>query len=138
MKKRDIITGCVVVALAGAAVTGFTGWYFEHGKISDLEAQINTLQKQEKRSKIDRSVSRQMEEIANEQREISDEQREEALQQTRVANEMRHRSEIERINAIEAERKRRHWRPRTLRKTNVRLPSTSGFRRRCRREWLIR
>ncbi len=104
MKKRDIITGCVVVALAGAAVTGFTGWYFEHGKISDLEAQINTLQKQEKRSKIDRSVSRQMEEIANEQREISDEQREEALQQTRVANEMRHRSEIERMNAIEAER----------------------------------
>ena len=51
---------------------------------------------------MDRSVSAQMEDIANEQREISDEKREEALRQTRVANEMRLRSEQERLNALEA------------------------------------
>ena len=62
------------------------------------------MRQQEMRSAVDRSVSAQMEEIANEQREISDEQRENALQQTRVANEMRERSEIERQNAIIAER----------------------------------
>ena len=56
------------------------------------------------RSKVARSVSAQMEDIANEQREISDEKREEALRQTRVANEMRLRSEHERLNALEAER----------------------------------
>ena len=54
------------------------------------------------RSAVDRSVSAQMEDIANEQREISDEKREEALRQTRVANEMRLRSEQERLNALEA------------------------------------
>ena len=53
---------------------------------------------------MDRSVSAQMEDIANEQREISDEKREEALRQTRVANEMRLRSEQERMNALEAEK----------------------------------
>lgn len=104
MKSGKIITGCVGAVLAGTAIAGFTGWYHEHDKVSDLEARIKVLEQQEMRSAIDRSVSLQMEEIANEQREISDDKREEALQQTRVANEMRQRSEIERMNAIEAER----------------------------------
>lgn len=90
--------------LAGTAATGFYGWLSEHRKVEGLQAQIEELKKQEMRSTVARSVSAQMEEIANEQREISDEKREEALQQTRVANEMRRQSEIERMNAIEAER----------------------------------
>jgi WD40 repeat protein len=90
--------------LAGLAATGFHGWQQERLKVEALEEQLAAMQKQELRSTIDRSVSAQMEQIANEQREISDEKREEALQQTRVANEMRLRSERERFNAVEAER----------------------------------
>ena len=104
MNKKAIITGCAGLLLAGAAAVGFWGWGAEHQKVKDLEKQLTALRKQEMRSAIDRSVSAQMEEIANEQREISDEKREEALQQTRIANEMRLRSEMERQNALIAER----------------------------------
>lgn len=104
MKGKTIITGCVGVLLAGLAATGFYGWNSERKTVKELEAQIEELKLKEMRSAVDRSVSAQMEEIANEQREISDEKREEALRQTRVANEMRLRSEVERMNAIEAER----------------------------------
>ena len=104
MKKETIITGIAGVVLCGATAVGLVGWQREHRKVKDLEQQLTALQKQEMRSAIDRSVSAQMEEIANEQREISDEKREEALQQTRIANEMRQRSEIERQNALIAER----------------------------------
>ena len=104
MKKGTIITGCAGLLLAGLAATGFVGWQQERQKVEDLQEQLAAMHKQELRSTIDRSVSAQMEQIANEQREISDEKREEALQQTRVANEMRLRSERERLNAVEAER----------------------------------
>ena len=90
--------------LTGLAATGFYGWNSERKNVKELEAQIEELKLQEMRSTVVRSVSAQMEEIANEQREISDEKREEALRQTRVANEMRLRSEVERKNALEAER----------------------------------
>lgn len=92
------------MVLAGIAGTGIAGWLSEHKKVKDLQAQIDELKKQEMRSAVMRSVSAQMEAIANEQRSISDEKREEALRQTRVANEMRLRSEFERHNALEAER----------------------------------
>ena len=105
MKGQKIIVSIVGALLAGAAVTGLSGWYYEHQKVGDLEAQMEVLKLQEMRSAVDRSVSKQMEEIANEQREVSDEKREEALLQTRVANEMRIRSEVERLNALEAEQK---------------------------------
>lgn len=103
MNKKSIIAGGIGVVLAGLAATGMAGWMAEHQHVKDLEAQVAELQRQEKRSAIDRSVSAQMEEIAFEQKIISDEQREKALQQTRVANEMRERSEIERQNALAAE-----------------------------------
>lgn len=95
---------CAGVLLAGLAGTALFGWQSEHQKVENLQAQIEDLEKQVMRSTVDRSVSRQMEEIANEQREISDEKREEALQQTKVANEMRLRSELERHNALIAEK----------------------------------
>ena len=104
MNKKTIITGGIGVVLAGLATTGLVGWQAEHRRAKALEAQVAELQRQEKRSAVDRSVSAQMEEIAFEQKIISDEQREKALQQTRVANEMRERSEIERQNALIAER----------------------------------
>ena len=104
MKKGTIILGCAGLLLAGMAATGFIGWQSDHQKVKELQEQLTAMKKQEIRSTIDRSVSAQMEEIANEQRGISDEKREEALQQTRVANEMRLRSERERLNALEAER----------------------------------
>ena len=90
--------------LAGLAATGLVGWQAEHRRAEDLEKQVAELQRHEKRSAVDRSVSAQMEKIAFEQKIISDEQRENAIQQTRVANEMRERSEIERHNALIAER----------------------------------
>ena len=104
MNKNTIITGCVGLLLGGAAAVGFWGWESERLKVENLEKQLSALRKQEMRSAIDRSVSAQMEDIANEQRKISDEKREEALQQTRIANEMRLRSEVERQNALIAER----------------------------------
>ena len=104
MKIRNIITGVAGLLLCGTTAVGFLGWKRESQKVEDLEKQVATMRQQEMRSAIDRSVSAQMEELANEQREISDEKREEALQQTRVANEMRLRSELERQNAIIAEK----------------------------------
>lgn len=104
MNKKQIITGVIGVLLAGTSATGLIGWQAEHQHVKALEGQVAELQRQEKRSAVDRSVSSQMEEIAFEQKIISDEQRENALQQTRVANEMRERSEIERQNALAAER----------------------------------
>lgn len=104
MKKQYYIGYAAGLLLAGTTAVGLIGWWSEHQKVEDLQQQLTALQKQEMRSAIDRSVSTQMEEIANEQREISDEKREEALQQTRIANEMRLRSEMERQNALIAER----------------------------------
>lgn len=102
--KRDIVIGAAGLLLTASTAAGLWGWQQERQHVADLEAQIAELQKEEKRSAVVRSVSKQMEEIAYQQKEISDEQREEAIQQTRVANEMRLRSERERLNAVEAER----------------------------------
>lgn len=104
MDRKQIITAFAGLLLAGIATTGFIGWHSEHKKVKSLQDQIGEMEKQEMRSAVVRSISSQLEDIANEQREISDEKREEALQQTRVANEMRLRSEHERQNALEAER----------------------------------
>ena len=102
--RKQAIAVCTGMILAGVAAAGLIGWQHEREKVSDLQAQISELKKEEMRSAVDRSVSAQMEAIAKEQSKISDEKREEALQQTRVANEMRLRSEAERQNALEAER----------------------------------
>lgn len=104
VNKRTIITGGALLLLGALAATGLIGWMHDHHKVKELQEQLTVMQAQELRATIDRSVSAQLEQIANEQRQISDEQREEALQQTRVANEMRLRSEQERLNAVVAER----------------------------------
>ena len=94
MKKRNIATGVAGLLLLGATATGFTGWYLERQRVDSLQTLLAEAQDQEKRSAVDRSVSKQMEEIAYQQKEISDEQREEAIQQKHVADEMRQRSEV--------------------------------------------
>lgn len=93
------------MALLGTTAVGFRGWQKERDRSADLEAQLAQLRKEEKRSAVVRSVSKQLEDIAYQQKEISDEQREEAIQQKRVADEMRLRSEVERQNALEAQNK---------------------------------
>ena len=103
MNRKNITIGVVGLALTATAVSGFTGWYLEYRHATELESQLAEAQLQEKRSAVDRSISKQMEEIAYQQREISDEQREEAIQQKRTADEMRQRSETERQNALKAQ-----------------------------------
>ena len=103
MNKKIIITATIGLILAGTTVFGLIGWNSSNNEIDELKAQLSDLQRQEKRSAVLRSVSKQMEDIAYEQKKISDEQREEAVEQTKVANEMRQRSEIERQNAIIAQ-----------------------------------
>ena len=103
MDKKFIITSATTLILAGTTFVGFKGWNSSNKEIDDLKAQLATMQRQEKRSAVLQSVSKQMEDIAYEQKKISDEQREEAIEQTKVANEMRQRSEIERQHAIIAQ-----------------------------------
>lgn len=104
MTRKAIITCALVGAtLAGTTLAGFMGWYAAEKKNSFLNNELTKLRREVRIAAVERSVSRQMEEIAIEQKDISDEQREEALQQTRIANELRERSEIERHNAVIAQ-----------------------------------
>lgn len=103
MNKKVVFASVIGLVLGGAAVMAFWGWNSSNKEVDDLKAQLSILQRQEKRSAVLQSVSKQMEEIAYEQKKVSDEQREEAIEQTMVANEMRQRSEIERQNAITAQ-----------------------------------
>ncbi len=103
MKYKKIGSGVAALMLAGTAATGFWLWHAERNRTLQLEAQVAELQKQEKRSAIDRNVSKQMEDIAYQQKVISDEQREEAVEQRSIAESQRQMAEHERQNALEAE-----------------------------------
>lgn len=103
--RKDIIIGILSVLLVISSVCAWMGWKSDAKRVEELEARLDTLQRQEKRSAVLRSVSSQMEEIAYQQKMISDEQRMEAIEQTQYANEMRERSEVERQNAIIAQNK---------------------------------
>lgn len=105
MNKKIIITAATCLILVGTTIVGLMGWNSSNKEVDDLKVQLSELQRQEKRSAVLQSVSKQMEEIAYEQKKISDEQREEAVEQTKVANEMRQRSEEERHNAVIAQQK---------------------------------
>ena len=105
MNRRIIIIGAVGLILAGVSIAGVIGWLSEHQRADELEELVHEMQQEVRQSAVDRSVSKQMEEIAYQQKEISDEQRAEAEQQTLFAQEMQKRSEEERQNALEAEKK---------------------------------
>ncbi len=89
--------------LVCTSVAGLIGWGASRHQIDKMSAQMDEMQRQEKRSAVLRSISNQMEEIAYQQMKISDKQREEAIEQTAIANEMRERSESERQKAIIAQ-----------------------------------
>ena len=104
MNRKEIISCAAIgVVLTGSVLAGFTGWYGSEKRNAQLQSELAELRRQERISAVKKSVSQQMEEIANEQKVISDEQREEAMQQTKIANELRERSEEERHNAIVAQ-----------------------------------
>lgn len=103
MDRKDVIIGILSVLLVIASIWAWTGWESDFRRVEELQARLDTLQRQEKRSAVLRSVSSQMEQIAYQQKMISDEQRLEAIEQTEYANQMRERSEVERQNAIIAQ-----------------------------------
>jgi hypothetical protein len=74
--KKFIISSAAALILAGTTIIGFKGWSSSNKEIDELKVQLSNLQRQEKRSAVLQSVSKQMEDIAYEQKKISDEQRE--------------------------------------------------------------
>ena len=93
----------MVVLLLGTTTAGTFLLISKSKYTTELENQLSTLQQQVKLSAVDRSVSRQMEEIAFQQQAISERRREEAVVQTQIAQEMTQRSEIERKHALKAQ-----------------------------------
>lgn len=96
------VTGAVLLLLT---IGGMTGWYAEHRRTKQLEAQVEELLRQEKRSAVVQSISRQMEEIAYQQKDISDEKRIEAQRQTELANGERLKAEVSEQQARQSEQK---------------------------------
>ncbi len=105
MKIRDLVAAVAVVGLSALSAVALRGWQAERQRANALQAQMATLNKQEQRSAVMRSVSKQLEEIALQQKIISDERREEAIQQKRTAELMRQQSEVERMKALVAQEK---------------------------------
>lgn len=101
--KKNVIIGCLGALLLGTTAASLYLWRSEDARNQELEERLKVLQEQEKRSAVDRSISKQMEEIAFQQQAISEKRREEALQQTLIAQEMTRRSEMERQNALKAQ-----------------------------------
>lgn len=104
MDRKDVVIGCLGLLLAGTAAGGFLKWRSWDRHTQELEQQIKELQLKEKRSAVDRSVSKQMEEIAYAQQALSEEHRIEAVEQSQIAQEMTRRSEIESQNALKAQK----------------------------------
>ena len=101
---RDKIIIASLVALQAAVVTvGLYTRRSDAGRISELETQVDELQQKEKLSAIDRSISKQMEEIAYGQQALSEERSREAIRQSEIAQEMTLRSEAERKKALAAQ-----------------------------------
>lgn len=103
MDRKSIITGCLGALLLGTAATAVVLLNASNQHVKALESELKALKLHAKRSAVDRSISRQMEEIAYQQQAVSERRREEALQQTLIAQDMTRRSETERQNALKAQ-----------------------------------
>ncbi len=101
--KKDIIVWCMGILLLSSVVAGLYLRHHDDEHISELESQLGELREQAKQSAVDRSVSKQMEEIAYGQQALSEERSREAIRQSEIAQEMTLRSEAERRKAIEAQ-----------------------------------
>jgi len=89
--------------MACCAVGGFVGWMVEHRKVEALERLVASLQKEQRQSAIDKSVSEQMSTIASQQKDIAEERTDEALKEKQRADMAFERSEFERRKAEQAE-----------------------------------
>jgi hypothetical protein len=106
--RRTVIAKLLGGALlALCLLAGGAGWYLEHRQVGVLQERVAELQKNELQSKIDKSVSDQLGEIASQQKEIAEEKREEALKEKMRADDAFLRSEIERQKAEQAGREAR-------------------------------
>ena len=102
MNRKNIIIGSLAALLLASVAAGLYMRSDDNERIKDLEEQIGELRKEEQRAKVDRRVSRQMEQIAYGQQALSEERSREAIRQSEIAQMMTLRSESERQNAIEA------------------------------------
>ena len=103
MNKHVVTIGCLTVGLLASVAAGLYVHHSDNERIGELESQLGVLREQEKRSVVDRRVSKQMEEIAYGQQTLSEERSQEAIRQSEIAQEMTIRSETERKKAIEAQ-----------------------------------
>ena len=101
--SKNIIIGVLGVLLLASAAMGYYTHRADQERISELESQIVVLRMQQRRSVIDRRVSKQMEEIAFGQQTLSEERSQEAIRQSEIAKKMTILSEAERQKAIHAQ-----------------------------------
>ena len=94
--NKNVIIGCMGCLLLASVATGLYMRYSDEDRISDLEAQLGVLQKQEEKSIVNQRVSQQMEKIAYGQQILSDERSQEAIRQTEIA-------ETERQHALKSQ-----------------------------------
>ena len=122
--KRNVIIGCLGGLLLVSGVWFIHTHQGDQERINELEAQVVALQRQQENSELDRSVSEQMEHIAQGQQALSEERSQEAIRQSEIAQAATLRSEAERRNAVKAHT--RSIRPVTLSwATCWRMPPTS-------------
>lgn len=101
--NRNIIIGCLGGLLLVSGVWFIHTHQGDQERINELEAQVVVLQRQGENSELDRSVSEQMEHIAQGQQALSEERSQEAIRQSEIAQAATLRSEAERRNAVKAQ-----------------------------------
>lgn len=103
MSKRSVAIVCLSALLALTVVRGYYAVEGKNNQIAALENELSELREKEKRSAIDKEISRQLEEIAFQQETVSDERRQEAERQSEIAKRMTQKAEEERLKAIAAQ-----------------------------------
>ena len=102
-ERKNIIIGCMGILLVSSIAAGVYVHHSDGERIRKLESIIGQLQVKERRSAMDRKVSKQLEEIANGQQALSEERSREAIRQSEIAQAASQRSEAERHNALRAQ-----------------------------------
>ena len=103
MRKSAVIIPVLGALLASSAVWGYYAVKVKNAEIAALENELETLREKEKRSAIDKEISRQLEAIAFQQETVSDERRREAERQSLIAKTMTQKAEEERLRAVSAQ-----------------------------------
>ena len=101
--RKNILIACMGMLLVSSIAAGVYVHHRDGERIKKLESIIGQLQVKERRSAMDRKVSKQLEEIANGQQALSEERSREAIRQSEIAQAATLRSEVERHNALKAQ-----------------------------------